>query len=372
MQNNIITVLFIVHRINIGGAEQRLLDFLNFEANNKKFLFYIICLREKGTIGDEISQLGLPIAVVKGKRTMHKLLNLALLLKRKRPDIIHIHLKPARLYTLFIKFFSMASLVYTIECQQRRKSNMERRLERLFYTLTDKIVAVSKSVKKFYCDDIKVNGKKIITIYNGVNICHFLSSKGNSFRKELGFSNQDIIISTVARLSKTKGHIYLARAANYLKDKYPSVKFIIVGDGKDKDIVINEINRLKLKKLFIFTGYRRDICNILDATDIFVLPSLNEAQGIAILEAMAAGKAIITTNIKGIDEVANENNCLLVPPGNSFLLAKRIEELILDKDRRLRIAEEARKYVTQKFSINSMSKNYEQLYCELYNRKKIR
>ena len=128
---------------------------------------------------------------------------------------------------------------------------------------------------------------------------------------------------------------------------------------------MKEVSKLKLQDIFIFTGFRRDIANFLHLTDIFVLPSFYEGLGISVLEAMAAGKAVITTNIDGINEAANTSNSIVVHPRDHYTLAAAIEELIISEERRKELGEVARKWVESKFSIKQMCLEYENLYKEL-------
>lgn len=365
MRSGNIKVLFLIHKLGIGGAEQRLLSFLKYEISNNYFSFSVLCLEEKGIIGEEISNLGIAVKVLNSKSRIRKIMDLFFFLMASKPDIVHVHLWPARLYSPIIKFFSKAILIYTLESKQEKNSNLLIFLEKVFYLFSDRIIAVSEYVKKTYCAVVRVNEKKIFTIYNGVNISEFDSLGNNCFRKGLGIKDDQILITSVARLSKNKGLVYLIRAAQLLKKKYNYLKFVVVGEGRHRDDLVREIKELGLNDMIILVGYRRDIVSILSSTDIFVLPSINEAQGIALLEAMASGRAIVTTNISGIDEVANETNSIIVAPKDDFSLAKGIEELVIDKKKRLQLGKEARRHVQTNFPLESMCREYEKLYYEI-------
>jgi len=359
-------VIFLIHRLRIGGAEQRLYDYLRSEIKNKNFSFKIICLYEKGEIGQEIENLGIPIDVLKGNNFIQRLLNLIFYLRKEDPDIIHIHLWPARLFTPIIKLFSNASVIYTVEDQLEWMAHFEKLLEKLFYFLTNKIIFVSNSSNKSYCSKFKVNKKKNAIIYNGIDSSKFSLAYNSNFRKEQGLSDTHLIITSIARIIERKGHIYLVRAAKILQEKYSHLKFIIVGEGNYRESISREIKKLQLDDLFVLTGQRRDINNILSSTDIFVLPSLcDEGLPLCLLEAMAAGKPVITTNIEGINEVADINNAIIIPPTNSIALANGLEKLIIDREERLRLGEEAKKTALSRFSLEKMCNLYEKLYKEI-------
>jgi len=360
-------ILFLTHKIGIGGAEQRLIDFLRHEVNNKALSLQVLCLEDKGVIGDEITKLGGNISVLRQKSLFGKIKELRRFLKKEKPDIVHIQLCLARAYTILIKLFSTANVFYTVEDQLDGMTRFDRKLEKVFYYFTDAIIAVSVSVKNTYCKRIGVNGNKVITIYNGVNLSSFYNEPSASgyFKNNQCFSADDILITTVARLVKKKGHIYLIKAAKILAQKYPNLKFVFVGDGPHRQFILDEICKEKLEQFFVLTGWKRNIADILSSTSIFVLAStVDEGQGIAVVEAMAAAKPIVVTDIVGINEVANSSNSILVPPEDHVALAKAIEELIHDKEKRIKLGQEARSQALEKFSLKQMCESYEKLYLD--------
>jgi glycosyltransferase involved in cell wall biosynthesis len=148
--------------------------------------------------------------------------------------------------------------------------------------------------------------------------------------------------------------------------KKGNIKAMIVGSGPLEDQLKNRAADLGILDDLIFTGFRKDIPDLLGVFDIFVTSSLSEGLGAAVLEAMCAGKPVVGTQVGAIPEtVINGKTGLLVPPRNSRALADAIVRLIECPEKRRSMGERGRQRVIDKFSIERMVKNYEQFYDAL-------
>jgi glycosyltransferase involved in cell wall biosynthesis len=161
-----------------------------------------------------------------------------------------------------------------------------------------------------------------------------------------------VIITFVGRLIAVKGVDLLIKAVKDIKHK---INVLIVGDGPERENLENMIKNLGLNRKVIFAGWRTDIPAILRATDIFVLPSYSEGLPIALLEAMAAGKACVVTDI-GLP-VKNGENAIVIKPGNVAELKEALEYLIENKELREKLGKNA-KNEASKFSWNKAAKKY--------------
>jgi len=174
------------------------------------------------------------------------------------------------------------------------------------------------------------------------------------------------VIGTVSVLRGKKGHRFLLEAAARLRQEYPGLKVIVVGDGPGRDGLWREAKALELERTVSFLGFRQDIPRILATFDVFVFPSLEEALGAAILEAMAAGKAVVASRVGGIPEaVVDRETGLLVPPADSGALAEAVRKLLQDPDLRRRMGEQGRLRVEEQFSLNRMLDRTAALYRDL-------
>jgi len=170
---------------------------------------------------------------------------------------------------------------------------------------------------------------------------------------------------------KGKGPEFLIKAAKYIISKYPDTYFIFTGDGPLENALNRKAREMGISENIIFLGWRDDVAKIISIYDIFVLPSLNEGMGRVLAEAMALGKPIVASNTGGIpDLVIHGKNGFLVPPKNPKELAKYIQVLIEDKDKREKMSLKG-KEMSLNFSAEIMIEKIASLYKELLIQKNI-
>jgi glycosyltransferase involved in cell wall biosynthesis len=170
------------------------------------------------------------------------------------------------------------------------------------------------------------------------------------------------IILTLARLDKQKGHPYLLRAAVQV----PDALFLLAGDGPERAGLENLVQQLGIAGRVLFLGYRQDIADLLKICDMMVLPSLYEGLPLSILEAMAAGKPVIATNIGGTNEaVIDGQTGLLVPPADPPALAAAIRKLIENPLLAGKLAAAGKEQVQREFSVETMICRVTQVYDEI-------
>ncbi len=150
-------------------------------------------------------------------------------------------------------------------------------------------------------------------------------------RRELGISPDDVFILTVARLETPKGHTYLMEASAKLLRKRQDLHFICVGKGNLRQQLEHKAEALGIANRFRYMGFRYDHLEIIRSCDLFVLPSLWEGQGVAIMEAMALKKPVVACKVGGVVDVIDEGvTGLMVPPRDPGALAEAIEEILTD------------------------------------------
>ena len=141
------------------------------------------------------------------------------------------------------------------------------------------------------------------------------------------------------------------------------MKYLIVGEGKLKKSLRLKVKRLKLEERVIFTGFRKDVREILGAIDLLVLSSLREGFPMITLEAMAMGKPIVATNIEGVSEsMVDGINGILVPPKDPGALAKAIVCLLEDRKKAQEMGRAGKRFVEEKFNLKDKVEQYERLY----------
>ena len=177
------------------------------------------------------------------------------------------------------------------------------------------------------------------------------------------------MVGTVGRLVPVKAPELLIRASQPIFTQYPDTYFVLAGDGPLKEGLRTAAKEIGGEKNIVFLGWRDDAHRILSIFDVFCLPSLNEGMGRVLAEAMAHGIPIVASDVGGIpDLVIHEKNGFLVPSQNKEELAKYIQILIADEEKRKKMGDEGKK-MASRFSSDTMVKNIANLYEELLSQK---
>jgi len=224
--------------------------------------------------------------------------------------------------------------------------------------LTTHFVAVSKHIRKLFVEEWKIPEQKISAINNGVVLDNLLLIEDGTKA-----TDSRITVTNIASLSTQKAQHLLLEAAKIVLVEHPTTRFMIVGRGSLEESLKKKTAKLGISDQVIFTGVRRDIPDILAQTDIFVLSSLWEGLPLTAIEAMAAARPVVLTDVGGIKElVLSGIHGLIVPPGDVPALADSLISLIKNKPQRLEMGRAAREQVRHKFSIERNIKQYQALY----------
>jgi glycosyltransferase involved in cell wall biosynthesis len=230
-------------------------------------------------------------------------------------------------------------------------------------------VAVSTETKQALVDQLGIAAQDVTVIHNGVDVDRYQQADAcNAVRQELGLSPAAKLLITVGTLRTAKGHRYLIDAARQVVEQCPDVHFLLVGDGELRESLQAQVSACDLSHRIHFLGNRRDVSDLLAASDIFVLPSLWEGLSMALLEAMAAAKPVIATAVSGTSQVLTHNETgVLVAPGNAAELAKAIIDLLSRLDNTARaMGEAAQRFVKARYSVEKQASEYLDHYRSLF------
>ena len=208
-------------------------------------------------------------------------------------------------------------------------------------------------------------------IFSGIDLAPFENAvkARTATREALGVTPDEFLIGAVGRLEPVKGFSYFVRAARIVLDSLPSARFILAGDGAERDSL--EALAETLGPRFQFLDMRDDVPALMAAMDLCVVPSINEGMGRVILEAGAAGTPVVATNVGGIPEVVKETvTGLLVRPRDETGIASAALSLAADATQRERMGKAARDHA-QQFSLARMVEKIEALYEELIREKRL-
>jgi glycosyltransferase involved in cell wall biosynthesis len=192
-------------------------------------------------------------------------------------------------------------------------------------------------------------------VHNGIDLRPYKTVDRLGARRQLGFQDSELLIGAIGRLAPQKGFVHLIRAMPQVLAAVPNARLVLAGDGPLERELKDEAVECGVAERVQFLGFRRDILELLTAFDIFALPSLWEGLSISLIEALAAGKPIVATDIDGNREVIdNLETGLLVPPADAGAFAAALLRLLTDRSLAERLAVNARLSAESRFSMERM------------------
>lgn len=315
-----------------------------------------------------LDAIDLPIRSKFNPLIIFKILNL---IKKYDISIIHTHDFKSNLIGFIAHLFYRKPIIATIHGRIATPFRVKvyEAFDSLLIRLFDKIVVGSNDLKNKLINNWKINPQKIALIHNSVDISRFnLPLPSKQIREEFNIKEEEIVITTIGQLKKEKGVDYLLRAAPKVIEKVKEVKFLICGEGAYKEELIKITKKLGIIEKVIFTGFYKDLNQVLGVSNIFITPSLMESLPIVVLEAMCAGLPIIGTDVGDISFCINEKNGLLIKPGSSEEIFNALIKLLGKKERLKEMGKESINLVKERFSDEVMVKKMEDIYAHLIKR----
>ena len=226
------------------------------------------------------------------------------------------------------------------------------------------MVAVSEDLKQFVLDRTGIPADRVQVIYNGVDEAPEADPAGIAqYRRDLGLSDDELVVGVVGNLYPVKGQTYLLDAVPQVLQTCPKTTFLLIGRGELEVPLKTKVKTLGIEEKVRFLGLRHDVPKLLAIMDVFAMPSLSEGLSIALLEAMAAGKPVVVTHVGGNPELVVHNETgLLVPPKDAAALASALRTCLEDKELATRFGRNGRKRLEQSFGLSPMVNHYQQLY----------
>ncbi len=285
------------------------------------------------------------------------------LIKRENVDIVHAQTRVSQTLAFYLKKLTGRPYVTTSHGFFRPKLS-----RRIWPCWGSRVIAISDAVREHLVNDLGVAKDKIRLVYNGLDLDFFKRSRHSKavvdIRKEYALSGGPVV-GIIARLSSVKGHEVLLRAAGDILKDVPEAEFLIVGDGPERQKLLGLKEQLSLNKKVHFVPSVFDTTRPLAVMDVFALPSLQEGLGLSLLEAMACRVPVVASDVGGIYSVVEDGRTgYLVPPSNPAQLAAAICRLLKDEGLREKFGQAARKTVEDKFSLDKLIGQVEEVYQE--------
>jgi len=294
-------------------------------------------------------------------------------LRRERVDILHTHLfEPSAVGLVAAVFARTPHRVMTRHYSNyhtRIRKRWHVRMDQLCNRMSHAVVAVSQHTADHIVQEEGAPVEKVHVVLNGIDFSRIKVSDGDAparLRREWCPEGSQLLV-VPGRLHPEKGQTYLFQALPVIRRRLACpVVALMAGAGPFESAYREEVRSVGCEDIVKFLGFRRDIADVIAAADVVVLPSVAEAFGLVVAEALYLGTPVVATHIGGIPEIVeNGVDAVLVPAADSIALADAIVRMLGDPERRRLMASAGRERVRDHFSFEKMMRAYEQLYERL-------
>jgi glycosyltransferase involved in cell wall biosynthesis len=296
------------------------------------------------------------------------LTDLVALGRQRGARILHVHGYAAADFGRLAARVLGAKLVLHEHFADPRMPGYQALADRLLRSLTHRAIAVSASTRDFLIRDRFVPRERVEVIWNGAPLDEFAPvppERAEAFRREVGLPTSATVIGVIGRLSAQKGHRYFLQAAAQVAEARPDTHFLIVGDGDQEHALRRQARELGLEPRLVMTGHRSDIPDALGAIDILCISSTYEGTPLALFEAMASEKAIVSTAVDGCQEVLEDGHTgILVAPQDAGALALGLLNAVDQPAMRRTLARAARE-ASRRYDVSECVNQMQDLYDEL-------
>jgi glycosyltransferase involved in cell wall biosynthesis len=304
---------------------------------------------------------------------------LVALIRTFRPDIVHTHTAKAGLLgRLAARWCGVPVLVHTYHGHVLHGyfgptgTRLFLAIERWLAHRTNRLLAVSERVRQELLALGVGRPDRFDVLPLGLNLDGFLGAEAwrGELRRELGFTEREILVGIVARLVPIKAHEIFLRAAAALARRVPASRFIVVGDGERRADLEALARRLELGDRVRFVGWRGDLQRVYGDLDVVVLTSRNEGSPVSLIEAMAAARPVVATRVGGVpDLVEDGRHGLLVAADDVEALARAIEDVVTSPDAGRSMGQAGRTRVYPAFTAPRLIADLDRLYTDLLARR---
>ena len=367
-------ILHILHSLRIGGLENGAINLIN-RLDDGRFEHSICCIDESGPMAKRLIRPVDIYALGKGERRDHLLpFKIASIIRKVKPDIVHTrnwgtidgaiaaHLSKVR----YVVHGEHGREAADPDGANKRRSVIRKALN----PLISRFVTVSSELRDWLVRDVGISQDKVIQIINGVDTERFRPAGDKAIaRSKTGFDPDSFLIGTVGRLDPVKDMQTLIDTIHRLTfniSNKKKIELLIVGSGPEEQKLKARALELQVSDRIYFIGERNDIPELMQAMDVFVLPSIAEGISNTLLEAMASGLPIVATRVGGNPEVVEDGvTGVLFEPGNSVGFAEKLFLYSSNPELARKHGCGGRIRAEERFSLGRMVKEYEKLYLSL-------
>ncbi len=355
-------ILHIITRLDPGGSSSICLDMVD-GLRKKGFDVSLACGRTKGDIPPDAIRIGNLRREVSPVRDFLAFFEIFLILKKLKPEILHLHSSKAgllgrlagRLSGVPVIFYQPHGNVF-YGYFGKFKHFLIWFSEKLAASLADKIIALTEVGKNEFLKFGIARKEKFAVLHNGIPAMTKMPlPPKDEILKKLKIPSGKKYLTVVGRLEPVKGHGVFLDAFSRISQKFPQAVALLAGDGSLRKFLEKHCEKQELREKVFFLGFRDDIDEIISVSDVLVLPSLNEGFGIAILEAYRQKVPVVASAVGGLPEVVKDGETgILFPPADPVALASACEKLLSDFEWSRRMGDKGRKFFEENFTKEKM------------------
>ncbi|MBI2568115.1 MAG: glycosyltransferase [Candidatus Schekmanbacteria bacterium] len=344
-----VPVVHVLSWLPVGGVERQLIEVLT-RFDRDRYAPQICCIRERGELADEAEARGLPVFVVPQRARFHPITlpRLARHFSRARAAVMHAHMYRAGATGSVAAWLARVPVrVCTVHTVRGWDSPHQVRTERRLQRLKDAFIAVSDAVRADFVERVGISESRVEVIRNGIDskdlraraeLARSTATAAATVRNRLGLPSDRAIIGAIGRLVPDKAHDVLLRAFALLAGRFPDVDVAIAGEGPLRPELTALARELGLERRIHLLGTVTEIPEFLGQLAFVAQPSRREGFSLGIIEALATGNPVVTTDVGGNREAVQHGYTgLLVPPDDAEALADALTRLLGDEALRRRM-----------------------------------
>jgi len=355
-------VLFVVPDLERGGAERHVTTLLP-ALDRSEFEPSLVCIGDEGKLFSDLTAGGVRARALLRRKWQYPgaLIELVAEMRRTRPDVVVTRGFSAE--TLGRVAAVLVGVPHTVVWVHNSfglgtRGHRRRLIDRLLDRRTSAYYGVAHAQVPYLVGELGYPVDKVTIIHNGVDLARFpvdaATTRDAGLAATLGIGADDPVVGALAVLRPEKDHATLLRAARIVIDEIPLTRVLLVGDGPVRPELESLADRLGMTDHVVFAGASNDVAPLLRLMDVVTLTSTSECFPMAVLEAMASGRPVISTCVGGVPEVVDEGTTgHLVPVGDPVALAARLIPLLRDRRRSRAMGEAARARVEADFNLET-------------------
>lgn len=368
----------------VHGTERHILSIVKYMDRYEFENF--VCVPEDGIMCRELEKSGVKYFIAgrkhgykskvdgmfgKGAKALQKLI------RQEKFDIVHTHLNSfggmiAKLEKTPVIIHTRHGVFWS-EDELKKISFAERYFQKFKSDIFDITVAIGEYEKQVLINKFRYDEKKVRTTINGVDVDEINLKVDKLKTKQELFGTDDLIVGTTVRLERQKGLNFFIDAVNLIRDKTAGIKFAVIGNGSQREELIQKRNSLGLEDKILFLDYKKNVLDYVYNFDIMIMTSLWEGLSYSVQEAMALSKPVIALtsgNVSGLKEIVlNAQTGYLIESNYVSELAKYIIVLSKDINKRLRFGRAGQQRERDFFPESRTASDMETVYSELIEKK---